>query len=160
MDTVGIHYGVGKHEWQLSPDDRESAVFWEWNSFCPGNIWNAAGKLAFAFTLLRIVVQKSHKRFLYVYITLLVIVELIQIFLNYFQCTPVKKLWDKTTPGHCWPPHVQTGYAVFKGVFIVVADAVLSLFPILIIRKLQASRKAKLGMWSLVGLGLLYVTHS
>lgn len=73
------------------------------------------------------------------------------------QCTPVLKLWDPEIPGKCWPPKKQMAMRIFQEVASTFCDLVFLSLPIVFLWNFQISRKNKIGICSLMGLGLFTV---
>ena len=75
---------------------------------------------------------------------------LILAFLSIFQCKPIAKYWDPELPGHCI--NLST-YFVATGIFNLVSDIVMLLFPIYRTWKLQMSTKRKFGVSAIFFIG-------
>lgn len=118
LDTVGMHYGIGRHLYYLTPYQRMMAVKYDWISHAFAITATGLGKVAFALFLLRVIAanNKAQRWFLHGYNILLIAINIPLIIITYAQCSPTKALWDPSTVGaKCWDPKVQATYAVFQG---------------------------------------------
>lgn len=78
-------------------------------------------------------------------------------FVTIFQCTPRAKIWNPELPGTCL--RYQT-YTVATGIFNVVSDSLMLVFPIICIWNLQMSNKRKVGVSAIFFVGSLALTAS
>jgi hypothetical protein len=111
MLSVCVHYGFGKHSWDIT--DWPTYLFVS-NVTGVLSITAAAwSKTSFAITLLRF--TEKWKRYLvwFCIITINLFLGLSGIF-TYVQCTPVRRLWDSSVPGHCWNSKVIVTYNSFS----------------------------------------------
>ncbi|KAL8711095.1 MAG: hypothetical protein Q9220_004476 [cf. Caloplaca sp. 1 TL-2023] len=82
---------------------------------------------------------------------------LIAILLTVFECTPVKKSWEKTIPGSCID--LQTFFFA-NAAFNVITDVMVMALPIPIIAKLQINRKQRIGLGLIFFVGLFATATS
>lgn len=66
---------------------------------------------------------------------------LARFFISIFQCSPSAKIWTPTLPGHCLN---YQAYIFATGIFNVVSDILMLLFPLLCTWNLHMSFKRKL----------------
>ncbi|KAI1125486.1 hypothetical protein F5Y10DRAFT_268024 [Nemania abortiva] len=157
--TLMVHYGVGRHAIYLREEQRVNAVYMIWLSapFSPSSA--AVGKISIALLLLRLMNRNRWwETFLWILISLLVIVNLLLIIITFAQCTPVTFLWNRVgsgAHGTCWPPTVQQDYGYFQGAFSAFSDLILAVFPISIIWDLKMPLHSKLIMAVLMALGVI-----
>ena len=71
-----------------------------------------------------------------------------------WQCSPRRKIWNRTSPGHCVniPALFNT-----SGAFNTITDIMILLVPIVLVWNLRMSLKAKLGIILIFTLGLMLV---
>lgn len=128
-------------------------------------------KISICLFLLRITVSKSFIRPLQASIVILVISNVIISLLWILQCRPhLDKAWNTKLPGTCFEKatleHIilsQAGILISNMspqlltivVISFVSDYFLSVFPILILRKVQISFRSKVGLCALMGLGVV-----
>lgn len=65
------------------------------------------------------------------------------LFITIFQCTPRAKIWNPAIPGTCLN---YQAYIFATGIFNVVSDIIMLVFPMICIWNLQMSFKRKLGV--------------
>lgn len=113
--TVSVHYGMGKHTFDLDP-----------NTTVPMNKFLFIGeffmlvaipvaKTSFAITLLRLATRTWQKWFIWFIIISMNIVMWTCGILLLVQCQPIAKNWDKEMDGMCWTSKVQDDYSIFAG---------------------------------------------
>ncbi|KAB5585551.1 hypothetical protein GE09DRAFT_29757 [Coniochaeta sp. 2T2.1] len=151
MLSVCVHYGFGKHSWDIT--DWPTYLFVS-NITGVCSITAAAwSKTSFAITLLRFT-QGWKRRFVwFCIITVNLFLGLSALF-TYVQCTPVKRLWDSSVPGHCWNSHVIITYNSFSSSWSGVMDICLAILPWTIIRRLSLNRKERLGVLIAMSMGV------
>lgn len=114
MVTIEVYYGVGRHWYYLTDDQRLNAVKWIWLSQ-PFSSWSAGfGKVSVALLLQRLMNRnRLQELVLWSTIASLLIVNLACTIITFAQCTPVQALWNRAIlRSHCWNPVIQqdTGY--------------------------------------------------
>lgn len=133
----------------------------------------ALAKISICLFALRIVVTKRLTYFLYAVIVLLVVVNGTTIFVFIFECKPVKYLWDPYVKGNCVPLKKLLPVGYLQGGSIptsiltknttnrsnlasaILTDLICSALPIIILWTVQTSRKRKIAICTLMGMGLL-----
>ena len=114
-----------------------------------------------AITRLSICLQFNHifvlnrdKKFWYlqifIWVNMLYFIALL--FVTIFQCTPRAKIWNPEIPGRCLR---YQAYTVATGLFNVVSDLLMLLFPITCIWNLQMSNNRKIGVSAIFFVGSL-----
>lgn len=111
MLSVCVHYGFGKHTWDIA--DWPTYLFVS-NITGVCSITAAAwSKTSFAITLLRFTDRRKRFFVWFIIVTVNVFLGLSAIFI-YAQCTPIKRLWDSSVEGSCWPSSVIVSYNTFS----------------------------------------------
>lgn len=80
-------------------------------------------------------------------------------FMVAFQCQPVAYFWLKHTPGatgKCWSNELIEGATYAAAAINAIADWVLGLLPIALVRNLELSRRTKILVSCTLALGSLY----
>lgn len=136
-------------------------------------------KTSFAFTLLRIVVEKWHKVLLwFIIISMNLVMDLCAI-LFVVKCIPVEGNWNTSINAKCWPIEAVNNYAIFAGgkfyllclidgkrksrpFFLTLAkaysgmmDFMLAHLPWKIVWSLQMKTREKIGIGLAMSLGIL-----
>ncbi|KAK0706041.1 hypothetical protein B0T26DRAFT_625829, partial [Lasiosphaeria miniovina] len=159
--TMEVHYGVGKHAAYIAPPDLIKAVEWIWISAPFSTMSACFGKISIALLIMRMINRnRAFSAFLWTLIVLLFLINLFLTVITFAQCTPVTWLWDQLNPfagyqGSCWDPNIQKNYGYFQGAFSAFSDLVLALFPILVIKDLKIDAKLKVGLCTVMGLGII-----
>lgn len=112
-------------------------------------------KASILLLYLRIFTQKWIRIGCYLILSLVITYGLISVFYSsIFQCNPVSKAFQKSIPGHCID--VRKTWQANAG-FNIASDLMILVLPMPAIHSLQMSRKPKLGLIFLFGLGSLWV---
>ena len=82
---------------------------------------------------------------------------IIAILLTIFECTPVKKSWEKQLPGTCI--NLQTFFFA-NAAFNVITDILVMVLPIPVIAQLQITRKQRIGLGLIFCVGILATATS
>lgn len=113
----------------------------------------ATSKASVAAFLLRIVAVPWHKFTLWFTMLSLATLCLIINILNFVQCIPPRKTWERTIEGHCWlditPPSLTLG------IYCTIVDFGLALFPWVVVWGLNMPKKDKISIGSALSLGVL-----
>ena len=153
-----LHYGFGRHTQFLS----ETSYF-EYSKFSYGE-WIQTfqtlmfNKLSVCFFLLRLPVGKHYIRPLQGAIVALIVSNVILTFVWIFQCSPVKAAYNKGVPAQCMTNAQLQRIIISQALISIISDVLLALFPIVILWKVQISLRTKVGLCSLMGLGLMCVS--
>lgn len=129
-------------------------------------------KISICLLLLRITITKSFIRPLYAAIFVLAVSNIVLSLVWILQCRPhLDKAWNTKMPGKCFSkgqleriiisqasqlrfPSKRSCLA-HQTVISIISDFFLSAFPILILRKVQISFRSKVGLYLLMGLGVM-----
>ncbi|KAK8074388.1 hypothetical protein PG997_009051 [Apiospora hydei] len=156
---LGVHYGLGKHVEDVSPEDRIEALKWKWAGQVSYVVGSTLIKFVAGLLLLRLFAGQRWQRVAIIVIMVLVaLVQVFYLFIAIFQCTPIPFYWYRYTPdgpvaGQCLKPilaTVPTYISIFLG---VVSDWFLALLPITLVRKIEMERKAKISIVGILAIG-------
>ena len=117
-------------------------------------------KLSICFFLLRIHVNKNYIRPIQGAIVFLIVSNVVLTLLWIFQCSPVDAAWDKrkldptNKNNYCMTDGQLERIIISQAIISIISDVALALFPILLLWKVQISLRSKVGLCSLMGLGL------
>ena len=114
----------------------------------------AITKLSICLQFIKIFGLNRNKKFWFLQAFILVnlLYFIATIFITTFQCTPRAKIWNPTLPGTCLN---YQAYLLVTGIFNIITDALLLVFPIISIWHLQMSPKRKLGVSAVFFVGSL-----
>ncbi|EFY89839.1 hypothetical protein J3458_001505 [Metarhizium acridum] len=152
--------GIGgmRHLSYLSPEQRVQAGKWSWVSQPFVVMGFATGKISVGLLLLRVVWETAHwrKRIVIFAITSALVITVINIVLTFVQCSPVEALWNPAlvaqAKAKCWPPSVQTDFAIFLSSWNILTDVFLAVLPVTFMYNLKLSWRKKIGLCALLGL--------
>ncbi|KAH6673264.1 hypothetical protein B0J14DRAFT_67274 [Halenospora varia] len=147
--SVCIHLGLGKHSWDIT----------DWVSYLyVANITGVCSiiaatwsKTSFAVTLLRLSTGWMRRLIWFIIASVNIFLGLSCIF-TYVQCKPVRRLWDTSIPGACWPQDVIIKYNSFSSAWSGAMDILLATLPWRLINTLTLNKKERIGV--LVGMSL------
>lgn len=117
--SAAIPHGLGRHLQELLKEPPPTNVALAMEYVLLGEFVAIIGcslsKTSFAFTLLRIVVEKWQKIFLWFVIVSMNAVMISCALLYLLRCTPVKANWDTSIHGNCFSIRTANSYAIFAG---------------------------------------------
>ena len=142
-----------------------------------------SGKVSVALLIWRIMGRSKWRNAFLLYGAMLgsFVICTVAVILTFAQCRPVTALWDPELvvmgKATCWPPQRQIRFSIFAGSmsdsincvipvlllltqlnlvgYLAFLDLALALLPITIMWNLQLSRKKKVGICAIMGLGVL-----
>ncbi|KAI9792879.1 MAG: hypothetical protein M1833_000991 [Piccolia ochrophora] len=152
---VQVHYGFGRHkyyltEWQYIEYQKYS--FGEWLQTFATLMFT---KISICFFLLRITIHKSLIRPLQATIVLLIVSNIVLTLVWILQCSPVDAAWNMFKIGSCFSNAQLQRIIISQAIISIISDFVLAAIPILILRRVQISFRSKVGLCSLMGLGVI-----
>ncbi|WYZ35712.1 hypothetical protein EsH8_X_000359 [Colletotrichum jinshuiense] len=154
--AVAVSYGYGRHADTLSAEEKSGAMLWSIAGYPPGLLSFGIPKLAVVALLTRILnPSKWHKRFLWA-LSILCVTNLVGFIIIIFaQCQPARSQWDSSVPGTCWSKWILVSFATYSGAFCAFADVYLSIYPAVVLSKLQMNRRKKIALSIALGFGSL-----
>ncbi|KAK2606307.1 hypothetical protein QQS21_003238 [Conoideocrella luteorostrata] len=158
--TKVIALGGLRHLFYLTPQERVKAVKWTW--ICqPFVIMGfATGKLSVGILLYRVIGSTTFWRKWSLCFTVVsaLVFSIVNVALTFAQCSPPSALWNphlvETGEAKCWPPSIQTNFAIFVSVWNILTDLFLALLPATFLYNLDLTLTKKLGLCVLLGLGI------
>ncbi len=152
--VVAVHYGVGKHIAALSPHEISDAIFFTAVGAGSGIMSFTIPKFAVTILLARLLNPGQwHRVVMWAISILFFTMSAITVVLVWVQCTPVAAQWG-AAEGTCWRPRVMFTWTLVHGIFGVLFDLYLALYPS--IKMMTLSRlnwRKKLALSSALGFG-------
>lgn len=120
------------------------------------------GRISFCYTL--IMITRAHQGMktwpIWVVIALQVALHVVALTVFYAQCGSHLDVYWNVAIQHqyrqyCYSPEIQTKYGYFLGSFNTVTDALLAIYPAVLIEQTRLSRRAKVGLWFLLCLSAM-----
>ncbi|TLD18118.1 hypothetical protein PspLS_10440 [Pyricularia sp. CBS 133598] len=153
---TAVSHGFGQHIDNLTVEQRSQAMMWSIIGYTPGLLSLSLPKPAVVALLTKALNPgKWHKIFLW-FIAVLCVTNLVPyITLYYAQCRPVQAVWDPSVSGTCLSKSILIGYASYSSAFCAFADVYLSVYPAVVLAKLQMNIRKKIALGIALGLGSL-----
>jgi hypothetical protein len=82
-----------------------------------------------------------------------IILNIPQVILAWFQCSPPSALWDPSRQSQC-NHNTSVHYTYFVGAVAAISDFYLAIIPVTMLAPLRIDRKLKWGLSFLMGLGV------
>ncbi|KAL2255660.1 hypothetical protein VTK26DRAFT_2933 [Humicola hyalothermophila] len=159
FSLTGVHYGTGKHYWELSEENYATAKMWWYRCYLTYATTMLCCKLSIGWILLRVSVRRMHKGIIYVAASLTVASLVVFFFVCAFQCSPVSYFWDKyTQTGKCIDDNVIISLSYFFSALSILTDFVFALLPAWIVSHLNMKLKTKFALITLMGMGCVAST--
>ncbi|MCJ1470266.1 hypothetical protein MMC07_008911 [Pseudocyphellaria aurata] len=146
---VGFRYGAGVHQWDVTAE----------NVMQVGKMANAADafyaplifvtKLSILLQYIRIFVPaRTGVRYypIHTLIWLNLTYYVINFFVGLFYCTPPRKIWDPSVPGHCLSAGAQITLFASAAALNVLSDVTMLVLPIFWISALQMPLRRKVAV--------------
>ena len=154
IQVVSVKRGNGKHHWQLNNRDYEYVNLCGWLTQLFLFPLLALLKTSICLLVLRIKDQRRLRYFLWGIIVGLVLTNLLPEIVLLAECSPVDAYWKGDSTA-CWNPKVRIYSIYLQTAYSVTTDLLCSLLPIYVVWDLQMSTFKKVGVWSLMSLGLV-----
>ncbi|KAF2191951.1 hypothetical protein K469DRAFT_556288 [Zopfia rhizophila CBS 207.26] len=143
----GVHYGTGRHMWDLTSEGIFKALRYWWLcyvAYCSTMIFS---KISIGLFLLRVTPNKIHRWIIYTVMGLTVITGIVFFFVTLLQCTPINYFWDKTIKGgRCINIDVIIGLTFLYSAFSAICDFTFGILPIFLVWNLNMSRNSKIAL--------------
>lgn len=99
----------------LPPEQIVNALKWSLNSQLPIVLALQIARISIAIFLLRIFSKRIwFRRFLYIMTTINTIAAVVALIVQYAQCRPMRRLWDRNVAGECLSPVISRDLEVFS----------------------------------------------
>ena len=116
IDVKSVELGLGKHAGCVSPNKITEDVKLEYIEVILLFVSTLFSRVSVCIFLLRIFSINIHWRWtLYSIMALTVVANITCIITVLTECRPLAKLWNPTTPGSCWQPHVVLRIGQWQG---------------------------------------------
>ncbi|OOQ84700.1 hypothetical protein PEBR_29028 [Penicillium brasilianum] len=155
--AIGIGYGIGTHEDQLTSDQIVAAIKWSWINQTVGIFAIGMGKLALVAFLQQIHGPDHRGRVAFLWGVAIsnLILNCITISIIMTQCSPRGKLWNDDLAGTCDGRIRNQNMAYFQGSWSALCDLILALYPVLFFWNVRLNLRVKIGLCVLMGLGVI-----
>jgi hypothetical protein len=160
--STGYHYGLGKHDADLTMDQMGNVLKWSWLANTPGLLVSITARLSIAILLVRLFgVHEWFKWFVIVVTAACSIMTIVIIPCTYLQTTPVSGNWNPFDPSVTrWNPKIYITMAFVGQSFITFSDLTFVLFPVIIIWRLRMALTQRVALIFLLGVSLFTMVMS
>jgi hypothetical protein len=168
---VGVHYGTGRHHWDLEDEEIEAAKkvgptqqpsedtlrvcrdtiltdqqqYW-WLCYLWYCTTMIASKISIGWFLLRITIRRIDIWIIYSVMLVTVLTGIVFFFVTLFQCNPIAYFWDTSLNGSCIPVEVIIALTYLYSACSVICDFTFALLPVALIWNLNMDRKSKIAL--------------
>jgi len=103
LSTIGIYYGLGKHQALLEPVQIVLALKYTWAGIIVALFAIPMGKLTIVAFLVQLHNQGDHRRIAFLWCAAVsnLIINAITVAMALASCSPIAKLWNHSLPGTC-----------------------------------------------------------
>ncbi|KAE8330328.1 hypothetical protein BDV39DRAFT_190627 [Aspergillus sergii] len=153
--VVGSIHGIGQKSEYFNnrPDDYRLAMLCWWTGLLFYTLASTLMRVSIALMLLRFTIDLVHSAVLYATIAVSTIGCAIFFFISIFQCSPVRYYWDSLViHGKCYHELLVRAMYFYSAV-CALCDLTIGILPALMMRPLTISRRTKLGLIVILGLG-------
>ncbi|KAL0935744.1 uncharacterized protein CTRU02_210335 [Colletotrichum truncatum] len=154
---AGIHYGTGRHYYDLDPADQSMAMKYWWFCYLWYCLSMICSKISIGWFLLRITVRKIDVWIIYTVMFCTVCTGVVFFFVTLLQCLPIPFFWDKSIKGHCVEMDVIIALTYLYSAFSVICDFTFAILPIILIWKLKMDRKTKVALVPIMAMACMFV---
>ena len=169
ITSASVSHGLGRHVVHLQPHQISntlylSAILQPFSYVLP--------KLAVVMLIIKLMGPKKPRIwFLFSIFTILAIASALCAIFVFVQRDPPSHFWNPTEPAKCWPPNVLKNLTVFAGcesfiskrlgsvikrlAWSAFVDLSLALFPMTVFWNLKIKGSRKIGIFTIMGLGIL-----
>jgi hypothetical protein len=154
---AAVSLGAGQHLTAITPENVPKALRLCWLCEMFYTITTVFTRLSTAVFLIRLSTQRVHKWTIYITVATFMVFSIFYFFLVLFQCSPVDYFWKvhDGEKGHCINRNIIPAASIANSVISFVADWILGLLPIAILKDLQMNKRTKWSVAGLLSLGLL-----
>ncbi|KAL8728430.1 MAG: hypothetical protein Q9166_005392 [cf. Caloplaca sp. 2 TL-2023] len=153
LDFVEVHYGFGKHQQFLTDHEIRQFrkyTYGEWIQTFATLMWT---KVSICLFLIRLPQSKALKRPLQWTVAFLLFSNVILTTVLIMQCQPLHAAWDDD--GRCMTLGAMEALVLTQAVISVVSDFAFAALPVFFLWRTQIDFRTKVGLWVLMGLGVL-----
>ncbi|KAJ5358158.1 hypothetical protein N7541_005316 [Penicillium brevicompactum] len=159
--TVGIQHGFGQHVWDIKPQVPK-VIMYDYLAQTFGIAGGTLGRIAFIVFVVRLLgTRRLYRVILWMLVGLQLVTNFVLIIILFVQCPGhASAIWAPSGKDNCWDVRVQAYYGYYQGAFNSATDLYLATFSTFIFWNLNLKFRAKLGLVTLLGLGIFAMIAS
>ncbi|KAJ5827164.1 hypothetical protein N7447_003927 [Penicillium robsamsonii] len=161
--TVGVRHGFCRHVWDLDTNSVvPKVIMFDYLTQTFGIAGGTLGRISFiVFVIGLLGTRRSHRVILWIIAGLQILTNLILIIILFVQCPGhASAIWTQTGKHKCWDVRIQAYYGYYQGSFNSATDLYLAVFSTYIFWNLNLKLRVKLGLVTLLGLGIFAMAAS
>ncbi|KAJ5166769.1 uncharacterized protein N7482_005550, partial [Penicillium canariense] len=160
--TLAVKLGFGQETSDVSTANVPKIIMHDYLAQTFGLAGGASGRISFIVFIIGLLVQKKSQRImLWILAGLQVVVNTLFIIIIFVQCPGHgSAIWNHAGEAKCWNQHVQAYYGYFQGAFNAATDLFLAVFSTYVFWNLNLKLQVKLGLITLLGLGIFAMIAS
>ncbi|KAI1133924.1 hypothetical protein F5Y05DRAFT_251388 [Hypoxylon sp. FL0543] len=159
--AVSYHHGLGKHDEDLTFDQKVNTAKWMWIQYTPAILSSATARISITILLVRLFAPKvALKWFLIVITTLSVAAIIAQIVTVWNQFKPAEGLWNPLVGTLQFSPSIAEIEGNVIGALCAFGDLVYVLAPVIVVWKLNMPFRRKLSLCILLSFSLITMGFS
>ncbi|KAI1872076.1 uncharacterized protein JN550_004279 [Neoarthrinium moseri] len=155
FSTAAVHSGSGRHIQTLSGKQISGAIQFTLFGFVPGILSYVLPKMTVVTLLARLLnPSRWHLVWLWSMCIICLITMMGSVAIAFAQCQPTKSQWDLSVkPDFCWSKWILVKYSWGSCAFSAFVDLYLSIYPAVVLYKIQLPRRKKIGLSIALGVG-------
>ncbi|KAM3083597.1 hypothetical protein ACMFMG_004243 [Clarireedia jacksonii] len=157
---LGVHYGTGRHVWDIPPEDLPKGLKWWWSCEAVYVVSNMGLKLSIGIFLLRISVARIHRIIIYAAVIVIEVSSVAYFFIFILQCIPSEYFWTQYVggKGKCLNPKITVDASYAYSAITCACDWTLGIIPIFVVWNLQMNSRTKLSVGIILAVGAVAST--
>ncbi|KAI6087249.1 hypothetical protein F4821DRAFT_116399 [Hypoxylon rubiginosum] len=155
FSTAAVHSGSGRHIQTLTVEEIQGAILFTLIGFVPGILSFVLPKLAVVKLLSRLLnPSRSHLIWLWFMCIFCLLTMMGSVGMVFGQCQPSNSQWDFSVPARfCWDKWIPVNYTRAVCAFSAFVDFYLSIYPGVVLCKIQLPTKKKVALSAALGIG-------
>ncbi|KAJ5185396.1 hypothetical protein N7491_006736 [Penicillium cf. griseofulvum] len=161
--TVGVRHGFCRHVWDLDTKAVvPKVIMFDYLTQTFGIAGGTLGRISFIVFIIGLLgTRKSHRVILWIIAGVQILTNLILIVILFIQCPGhASAIWTQNGEHKCWDFRIQAYYGYYQGSFNSATDLYLAVFSTYIFWSLNLKLRIKLGLVTLLGLGIFAMAAS
>ncbi|KAJ5628118.1 hypothetical protein N7490_010346 [Penicillium lividum] len=156
MTTIGIQHGFGQKVDDISTVNVSKVIMYDYLAQTFALAGGALGRVSFIVFIIGLLVSRQwHRVVFWGLVAMQLIVNSMFIIILFVQCPGhASAIWEHSEKSKCWNTQVQAYYGYFQGAFNSATDLYLAVFSTYIFWTLNLKLRVKLGLATLLGLGV------
>ncbi|KAI1394728.1 hypothetical protein F4819DRAFT_480774 [Hypoxylon fuscum] len=155
FSTAAVRSGSGRHIQTLTIEEIQGAILFTLIGFVPGILSFVLPKLAVTKLLSRLLnPSSSHLIWLWFMCVFCLLALMGSVGMVFGQCQPSNSQWDFSVPARfCWDKWISVNYTRGACAFSAFVDFYLSIYPGIVLYKIQLPTKKKIALSAALGIG-------